>query len=76
MSVIPPQPGVLTARAVLTLAAASLRADLALVEHILEQQQDERLKSATDKLRSAIEDLDARVAEVDATTMPPDAGTR
>jgi uncharacterized protein involved in exopolysaccharide biosynthesis len=78
MSVIPPQPGVLAARAVLALAAASLRADVALVEHVLEHQQDEKLRSAIDKLRSAIEDLDARIAELHATAaiIPPDPGAK
>jgi len=57
MSVTPPQPGVVL-RAELVLTLAALRANLALLEHILDQRQDDVLAAAAVDVRSAI----ARIA--------------
>jgi len=57
MTITPPQPGIVF-RAELILLLNVLRAQLALIEHVLDQRQDDVLAAAAADLRSAI----ARIA--------------
>jgi hypothetical protein len=62
MSITPPQPG-LVERAELALVLNVLRANLALVNHVLDQRQDERLSGVASDLRSAIARLEAHPSD-------------
>jgi hypothetical protein len=70
MAVTPPQPGFVK-QAEMALILNVLRANLALVNHVLDQRQDEALAGAAADLRSAIGRLDARA---NAPADPPDLG--